>query len=125
MQDFTNQMQEVNQISEKQKNYLLVTYIVFAAGLLTGGLVTIAGLVMAYLKRTDYTNTIYESHVTYLIRTFWIGLLYGFISFILTFIGIGIVLGILTSIWYIIRVVKGFVGFYDKQPIANPYTWLF
>lgn len=125
MQDFTKQMQEVNQISEEQKNYLLVTYIVFAAGLLTGGLLTIAGLVMAYLKRDDYTNTIYESHVTYLIRTFWIGFLYAFISYVFSIIGIGVILGILTSIWYVIRVVKGLVGFYDKQPIANPYTWLF
>lgn len=84
MQDFTTELQPSDQVTEKQKKYLLVTYIVFAVGLFTGGLVTIAGLVMAYLKRSDYDNSIYQGHVTYLIRTFWIGLLYGFISFILT-----------------------------------------
>ena len=125
MQDFTTELQPSGQVTEKQKKYLLVTYIVFAVGLFTGGLITIAGLVMAYLKRSDYDNSIYQSHVTYLIRTFWIGLLYGFISFILTFIGIGIILGLLTTIWYVIRIVKGFVTFYDDKPIVKPETWLF
>ena len=125
MEDFTNQLQASGQISDKQKKYLLVTYIIFAVGLFTGGLVSIAGLVMAYLKRSDYINSIYESHLTYLIRTFWIGLLYGFISFILVLVGIGVILGILTTIWYVIRVVKGFVTFYDDKPIEKPQTWLF
>lgn len=125
MQDFTTELQPSDQVTEKQKKYLLVTYIVFAVGLFTGGLITIAGLVMAYLKRSDYNNSIYQSHVTYLIRTFWIGLLYGFTSFILTFIGIGIILGILTTIWYVIRIVKGFVTFYDDKPMTKPETWLF
>ena len=125
MQDFTTELQPSDHVTEKQKKYLLITYIIFAVGFFTGGLVTIAGLVMAYLKRSDYDNSIYQGHVTYLIRTFWIGLLYGFISLILTIVGIGIILGILTTIWFIIRVVKGFVTFYDDKPLAKPSTWLF
>ncbi|NLJ50721.1 MAG: hypothetical protein GX342_01055 [Alcaligenaceae bacterium] len=125
MQDFSNQLQPTELVTEKQKKYLLITYIVFAVGLFTGGLITIAGLVMAYLKRSDYNGSIYQGHVTYLIRTFWIGLLYGVTSFVLTFVGIGIILGFLTTIWYVIRVVKGFVTFYDDKPIQKPETWLF
>lgn len=125
MQDFTTQLQENNQVTEKQKTYLLITYIVFVVGFFTGGLITIAGLVMAYLKRDDYNNSIYESHVTYLIRTFWIGFLYTAISFVLSIIGIGLLLAVLTAIWYVIRIVKGFVTFYDAKPIAKPETWLF
>ncbi|MDO5667682.1 MAG: hypothetical protein Q4G44_07665 [Alcaligenaceae bacterium] len=123
MQDVTNQLQESNQVTGRQKNYLLVTYLVFVAGLFTGGLITVAGLVMAYLKRDDYKHSLYESHVTYLIRTFWIGLLYSFISLILSIIGIGLILGILTAVWYVIRLVKGFVAFYDTKPIEKPDTW--
>lgn len=125
MQDFTTEVDKYHQPTEKQKNYLLVTYIVFAVGLFTAGVVTLAGVVMAYIKRDEYKNTLYESHVTFLIRTFWISLLYGVISFILSFIGIGIILGILTTIWYVIRIVKGFVTFMDNKPINNPETWLF
>ena len=125
MQDFSNQLQPTELVTEKQKKYLLITYIVFAVGLFTGGLITIAGLVIAYLKRSDYNGSIYQGHVTYLIRTFWIGLLYGVTSFVLTFVGIGIILGFLTTIWYVIRVVKGFVTFYDDKPIQKPETWLF
>lgn len=125
MQDFTTQLQENNQVTEKQKTYLLITYIVFVVGFFTGGLITIAGLVMAYLKRNDYNNSIYESHVTYLIRTFWIGFLYTAISFVLSIIGIGLLLAVLTAIWYVIRIVKGFVTFYDAKPMAKPETWFF
>lgn len=125
MQDFTTQLQENNQVTEKQKTYLLITYIVFVVGFFTGGLITIAGLVMAYLKRDDYNNSIYESHVTYLIRTFWIGFLYTAISFVLSIIGIGLLLAVLTAIWYVIRIVKGFVTFYDAKPMAKPETWFF
>ena len=46
MQDFSNQLQPTELVTEKQKKYLLITYIVFAVGLFTGGLITIAGLVM-------------------------------------------------------------------------------
>ena len=125
MQDFTTQLQENNQVTEKQKTYLLITYIVFVVGFFTGGLITIAGLVMAYLKRNDYNNSIYESHVTYLIRTFWIGFLYTAISFVLSIIGIGLLLAVLTAIWYVIRIVKGFVTFYDAKPMAKPESWFF
>ena len=39
MQDFTHELTNYKQVTEKQKNYLLITYIIFAVGILTGGLV--------------------------------------------------------------------------------------
>ncbi|AVL70774.1 MULTISPECIES: DUF4870 family protein [Oligella] len=125
MQDFTHELTNYKQVTEKQKNYLLITYIIFAVGILTGGLVTLAGVVMAYLKRDEYQNTRYESHITYLIRTFWIFILYSFISFILSFIFIGVLLAFLTAVWYVIRIVKGMVLFVDNKVINQPNTWLF
>jgi uncharacterized membrane protein len=123
MQDANAQIQPYNEVTDKQKNYLLIIYIAYAIGLFTGSLGTIIGLVMAYIKRDEYDGTIYDGHTTYLIRTFWISLLYGVICIPLIFFGIGTVLLILVSIWFIVRVVKGFVLFYDGKPIAKPKTW--
>ena len=38
------------------------------------GLTGLASIIIAYLKRDDAKGTIYESHLTYQINTFWVGL---------------------------------------------------
>lgn len=133
MQEFNARLQPSERIPEKQRKFVLITYIVFTVGLalswtsftLYWSLFAIPGLVMAYLKRSDYDNTIYESHMTYIIQTFWIGCLYSVISFIMTFVFIGFFLILLTALWYMIRIIKGFVYFYDDKAIKNSETWFF
>ncbi|QPT40494.1 Predicted membrane protein [Oligella ureolytica] len=152
MQDFATQLQQKEQTQEKpvkseDKNFLLATYVFFALGIFTGGVTTLIGIIMAYIKQSDYRNTIYESHITYLIRTFWLTIFFfisGFVLFfvgsvfsaLFIFIGIGFItfplsvmfsylLYIWAFVWFIVRVVIGFISFYDNRPIARPYTWLF
>jgi|LSQX01.1.fsa_nt_gb uncharacterized membrane protein len=152
MQDFATQLQQKEQPQEKpvksiDRNFLLATYVFFALGIFTVGVTTLVGLIMAYIKQSDYRNTIYESHITYLIRTFWLIIfffIYGFVLFflgsvfstLLLFIGLGFItlpllimfsylLYIGAFVWFIVRVVVGFIRFYDNRPIARPYTWLF
>ena len=61
--------------------------------------------------------------LTALIRTFWIGILFSLISFILAFVGIGFLLMIAVAIWVIIRLVKGIQALGRGEPIADPLTW--
>ena len=103
----------------------LVTYICFAVGFVTGGLGSIVGVVLAYLQRDDAAGTWQESHYTWLIRTFWIGFLGGIISIVLTFVIIGIFTSIALLVWFIVRIVKGWMAYDKKQPIANPESWMF
>ena len=60
---------------------VMVIYILYLAGLVIGvsGLV---GIVLAYVNRGKAGGFI-ESHYTWLIRTFWIGLLYALVSAVL------------------------------------------
>lgn len=64
-----------------------------------------------------------ESHYTYLIRTFWIALLYGFVSVILMFVLVGILLAFATAAWVIARCIIGLQAVGRGEPIKNPESW--
>src|SRR5436190_23458116 len=93
----------------------------FAAPLM--GIIGIAGLIVAYVKRDDAQGTWVASHLRWLIRTFWFSLLWGFVGIVLffTLIGIPFALAIwaVTSIWVVYRVIKGFLAFQKNQPIVG------
>ncbi|MCP4315687.1 MAG: hypothetical protein GY789_06615 [Hyphomicrobiales bacterium] len=109
-------------IEPGQKNIQLV-YILYLVSLAT--LVTlIIGMVMAYMNRGNSSESWIDNLYTYAIRTFWIGLLYGFISAVTTFILIGFVLMFLTAVWFVIRCLKGLQAAGRKEPIQNLETWL-
>jgi len=91
------------------------------------GLVGIAGLIVAYVKRDDAQGTWIASHFTWLIRTFWFSFLWGIVGGIvlvtlgLILIGIPIALLIwfVASIWVIYRVIRGYLLFKDSKPIPG------
>ena len=97
----------------------------FAAPLL--GLVGIAGLIVAYVKRDDAQGTWVASHLTWLIRTFWYSFLWGAVgAIVLVVLGIiliGIPIALLiwavASIWVIYRVIRGYLLFKDGKPIPG------
>ena len=107
----------------------IIAYICFAAGLVTGGLGAIVGVVIAYMQRDQDVGSWRASHDTWLIRTFWIGLAGAVIGWILTITIILSIIGLpllgLLAIWYIIRLVKGWMAYDKKQPVAKPDDLLF
>ena len=107
-------------IEPGQKNAQLV-YILYLVGLMLG-FTGIIGLVMAYMNRGNSEEWI-DSHYTYAIRTFWIGLLYAIISAAAFVIVIGMFMAIATMIWFIIRCVKGLQVLTRKEPVTNVKTW--
>lgn len=82
-----------------------------------------AGLILSYIDRPK-ASPVLANHYTYLIGTFWKGLLYWFISFLLSFVLIGLVLMVAVSVWYIIRCVKSLVYLNRGEAIAKPGSWL-
>ncbi|WP_306026119.1 DUF4870 family protein [Oceaniradius stylonematis] len=96
-------------------------YILYFASIITG-LTALVGVVMAYLNRGKAGGYV-ETHYTWLIRTFWIGILFSLISFILAFVGIGFLLMIAVAVWVIIRLVKGIQALGRGEPISDPLTW--
>jgi uncharacterized membrane protein len=91
------------------------------------GLVGIAGLIVAYVKRDDAQGTWIASHLTWLIRTFWFSFLWGVVGAVvllvlgIILIGIPIALFIwaVASIWVIYRVIRGYLLFKESKPIPG------
>ena len=101
----------------------LVIYILYLAGLVIG-ISGIAGIIIAYINRGK-TGGWLESHYTFLIRTFWIGILYLVIGTILAMVLVGIAVLLWWFIWSLVRNIKGALALNDNKPIANPGSWLF
>jgi uncharacterized membrane protein len=87
----------------------------------------IVGVIVCYVKRDDARTTWVASHFTWLIRTFWWSLLWCIVGGLilvtlgLILIGIPIAFGIwlVTAIWVIYRVVRGYLLFKDSKPIPG------
>lgn len=86
------------------------------------GLTGIVGLIMAYVNRGKGEPWV-DTHYTYAIRTFWIGLLYALISSILMVAFIGVILIFGVAIWIVVRCVIGLQKASAGEPIARPTSW--
>lgn len=82
------------------------------------------GIIFCYVFEND-AKAILKSHYQYLIRSFWIGLLYFCIASTLCLVFVGFFLLPLSLIWWFIRHVKGLKSLIRQEPISNPKTWLF
>ena len=100
-----------------------IVYILYLIGIVVG-LTAIIGVVMAYVHK-DAAPDWLKTHYQFQIRTFWISLLYGFVSCILCLIIIGYVLLLATVVWLIIRCVKGLKAIEQRVPVADPMSWGF
>ena len=99
---------------------MIVVYVLFGLGVIFGGLPAIAGVILAYIKRQDMLpNSLYHNHLTFLIRTFWGSVAGTVIGFILSFIGIGILVLFTVGIWYLFRVIYGFVKLMDEKSVTT------
>jgi uncharacterized membrane protein len=121
-QDQAPEPRQTDRWLEPGKTNLQVIYILYLASFVIG-ISGIVGIVLAYLNRGK-SEAWLESHYTWAIRTFWIGLLGSFISFILFFVVIGMFTIILVAIWIIVRTVIGLQKLGRNEPIADPESWL-
>jgi uncharacterized membrane protein len=142
MPDFPAQPSPVAPVTaaEAPISATLVVYVLFAIaavvglvghGMLVGApLLTLLGIVaviIAYVKRGDARGTWTESHLTWLIRTFWWSFLWNCIGWLvlvtlgIILIGFPLAIGIwiATTIWVIYRLVRGYLLFKDSKPIPG------
>ena len=99
-----------------------IIYALYLASLLVG-VTSLVAVVLAYINRGKGAAWL-ETHYTWAIRTFWIGLLFSLISLVLSFLLIGLLGFIATLVWFIVRVVIGLQKVTRDEPIANPQSWI-
>ena len=125
-----------NQTSGPLYNWTQAIYALHAFSLLTGilgpitvvsafltGWPSIIAVILNYVKRSEVRGTWLDSHFSWQIRTFWYGLLWVSLCvlFVVLTLGIGILIAwlplALVSIWFIYRVVRGWLRLRDGLPM--------
>lgn len=103
-------------------NNVRLVYILYLVSFVIG-VTCIVGLIFAYMNRGKAAPWL-QTHYTYLIRTFWIGVVLFFAAFVLAFILVGFVLMLAIAVWVIVRCVIGLQKVSRNEPIENPESWL-
>lgn len=101
------------------KKVATIVYALQAGGFLFFYLPHIAAAIVIYQKREDAKGTLLDSHFRWQLKTFWFGLAWAILGFILTITIVGSVVGIpimvVNGIWIIYRVIKGWLRLNDGK----------
>jgi uncharacterized membrane protein len=107
--------------AEQLASLKTLTMVVYALQVLSifVGFTAIVGVIINYVKREDAAGTVYQSHFDWQIGTFWWGLVWTVLGFILLFaFGLGFLVWFAAGIWALYRVIKGFLKLNDNQPVV-------
>lgn len=122
--------------TEEDKILPAVVYGLYLLGC-ANGLTVIVGLIVAYVNR-DTAGPINESHFTFAIRTFWLGIAWAIIGGLLMAFGIpmlvvlvglpmiiagGVILGAV-GLWFVVRCVMGIYYLVRGEAYPRPRAWL-
>ncbi len=91
------------------------------------GVPSIIAVIINYVKRSDARGTFLESHFRWQIRTFWFAALWATLGvllwIVLAIVLIGFLIGpailMLTGLWVIYRVIRGWLALRDRQPVGT------
>ncbi|MBY8916846.1 hypothetical protein KUG85_08445 [Nitratireductor sp. L1-7-SE] len=122
MQQTPDETRKTDRWLEPGPTNIQVIYILYLVGFVIG-ISALVGIVIAYMNRGKASGWL-ETHYTWAIRTFWIGVLFGFVSALLMVVGIGFLLIIAVAIWVVVRCVIGLQAVGRNEPIKNPQSWL-
>ncbi len=96
-----------------------IIYALQAAGyvIIVTWVLTVAALIINYVKREDVADTVLASHFRWQIRTFWFSLLWALLGFATYVIIIGwVILGV-NYLWVLYRVIKGWLRLSEGKPM--------
>jgi uncharacterized membrane protein len=101
-----------------------ILYLLHGLAPFTAWILAVIAVFVGAVKRDDYRGSWLDTHISWLARTFWWGLLWIVIASLLTFVMIVTVILIVVAwmpftalfIWYLYRVVRGWLLLNDKKP---------
>lgn len=101
---------------EANRKLTHVIYALYAASILLG-VTCLVAVIINYVKREDVAGSWLESHFRWQIRTFWYSLLWGVIGVLTLFVGVGLFVLLAGFVWFIYRIVKGWLNLNDLKPM--------
>ncbi len=102
---------------DSTRTIAILVYALYLAAFVNG-LTALIGVILAYVKRAEARGTVYESHFTNAIETFWIALGLCILGAVTIWIGIGILAFIGAFAFYVYRSIKGLVRAIDARAYA-------
>ncbi len=108
---------------QNAKKTALIVYALYLASFIVG-ITLLAGVVVAYIYRNDADDWL-SSHYRFQIRTFWMFVLFSFVGALLAMVFVGWFILVFAAVWLIVRCVIGIKRLGERQPIADPASWLF
>ena len=98
----------------------LADYALHIVGVLaSAGVLSVIALIVNYIKRDDAVGTIYESHMNWMIRTFWWTLVWLVPAGLIAVLSLGLLSIVLAVpvIWFLYRMIKGVLWLNDGRPM--------
>ena len=108
---------------QDDKTMPLVVYALYLAGLMSAGMTSVVGVILAYVSKATAPEWML-SHYVFQIRTFWPSLLFSVIGAVLTPIGIGFVILPAVGIWVAVRCILGLSWLLKGQAYPTPRNWM-
>ena len=121
---------------DPNRTLTIALYVLYIAAIFSGGLLAVIALIINYVKRSAVQGSIFESHFTWQIRTFWWYLFWNILAFVpfifLFFTGenpeafAGVAFGAsafclaavgLSWIWIVYRAIRGIITVNDNRPM--------
>ena len=88
------------------------------------GITALVGVVLAYVWKGQPKADWEVSHYSYLIRTFWIGLIGSVAGIVLTVVLIGVLVLLAVAALVLVRCVLSLINAQKRVPMPNPDSWL-
>ena len=98
---------------ESDRTITLIAYVLHLVGAVAG-LTSIVGLIINYVKRGRY-DEFFDSHHTWMIRSFWWAVLWCIVGFVTIVIVIGWAILFFVWVWYIYRHVRGLIALINGE----------
>ncbi len=112
-------LERVPRADDTLKTLTLVVYALQALSLFVG-VSAIVGIIINYIKRDEAAGTLWQSHFAWQIRTFWWALIGFAISWpLMLVLGLGFVTGFAVWVWYVYRIVRGFLAFNERRALPQ------
>ena len=102
---------------EGDRTLAVVAYALHLFGVIAG-IPSIVVLIINYVKRNDY-DELFDSHHSWMIRSFWWAILWCVLGFVTLVIGVGFVIFFLAWLWYIYRHVRGLLALLNGEPMPR------
>ncbi len=100
---------------EGDRTLTVVAYVLHLVGAVAG-ITSLAGLIINYVKRDGY-DELFDSHHSWMIRSFWWAILWCVIGVVTIVILIGWAILFVVWLWYIYRHVRGLIALLNGEPM--------